>query len=736
MPCRLRVSACCASSACTVLAILLLFGAACAPGERAGEEVPRTMANMPLELSFTARAAHDDPFNTVTLDLVVVSPSGATCRVPAFWDGGATWKARYASPELGRHRWQSVCSASADSGLHGVRGELEVSAYQGGNQLFAHGPLRIAPDHRHFAFADGTPFFWLGDTWWMGLCHRLHFPDEFAALAADRREKGFTVVQIVAGLYPDMFPFDERGANEAGFPWEKDYARMRPEYFDAADRRIEHLVSQGLMPCIVGAWGYFLPWLGVDKAKQHWRYLVARYGAYPVVWCVAGEANLPWYLAKGFPFDDRTLVTGWSEVARALRAQDPFHRLVTIHPTGIGPLNARHAIDDAALIDFDMLQTPHGERGAIAPTYQAIARSYDIQPAMPTLDGEASYEMLLGTIGAEWSRAMFWLCMVSGAAGHTYGANGIWQCNRKEQPHGTSPHGGTYGTIPWDEAMNLPGSRQIGQAKAFITSLPWSALSPLPGAARYADRAPWGDWIWYREGDPSRDAPVAARYFRRTFTCPAAGVAAGDAVLQIAADDRYSVWLNGTLIGSGERWEKPGRYMVGAALTPGVNVLAVKAENMPGPVGANPAGLIAALAVLANGTATTILSDASWKVATSEAPGWQAAAFDDALWTPALVAAHYGAGPWHRFGEDDPALGPYVCGIADRLRLAYALERRALQLLGLPAGAAFALTYFDPATGERSPGPRLTSDRAGGLCCPAPPADHDWAVLLERQVAP
>ena len=24
--------------------------------------------------------------------------------------------------------------------------------------------------------------------------------------------------------------------------------------------------------------------------KKHWRYLIARYGAYPVIWCAAGEA--------------------------------------------------------------------------------------------------------------------------------------------------------------------------------------------------------------------------------------------------------------------------------------------------------------------------------------------------------------------------------------------------------------------------------------------------------------
>lgn len=71
-----------------------------------------------------------------------------------------------------------------------------------------------------------------------------------------------------------MPAFDPRGANEAGFPWEKDYARINPAYFDMADLRFQHLVSRGLAPCIVGCWGYFLQWMGVARMKRHWRNLV------------------------------------------------------------------------------------------------------------------------------------------------------------------------------------------------------------------------------------------------------------------------------------------------------------------------------------------------------------------------------------------------------------------------------------------------------------------------------
>ena len=455
---------------------------------RAQGRASRTAAHVPVEITLTARQPHADPFNDVTVDVLFTDPGGALRRVPAFWAGGSLWKVRYASQLAGRHRWHSECGDAKDKGLHGVAGVVEVAPYRGDNALYRHGPVRVAADRRHFEHADGTPFFWLGDTWWMGLCHRLHWPDEFRQLASDRRAKGYNVIQIIAGLYPDMFPFDPRGANEAGFPWEIDYARIRPEYFDAADARLRFLVEQGFTPCIFGAWGYFLPWLGVEKMKQHWRYLIARYGAWPVVWCVAGEANLPWYLAQGFPYDDRQQVHGWTDVTRYVLATDPFHRPVTLHPMGMGPLTARHVVDDPSLLDFDMLQTPHGERGAVGPTVTAVTNSFQARPTLPVVDGEASYEMLMDKITAEWPRAMFWLCMMNGAAGHTYGANGIWQCNRRGQPHGASPRGTNYGAIPWEDAMNLPGSRQIGLGKKFLEGLPWQRLVPQPGTVDW-DRA-------------------------------------------------------------------------------------------------------------------------------------------------------------------------------------------------------------------------------------------------------
>jgi hypothetical protein len=73
-----------------------------------------------------------------------------------------------------------------------------------------------------------------------------------------------------------------------------------------------------------------------------------------------------------------------------------------------------------------------------------------------------------------------------------------------------------------------------------------------------------------------------------------------------------------------------------------------------------------------------------------------------------------------------------VCGIGERLRLAYALSARPLALHALAPSAAYLLSTFDPVTGERSPEHTVQSDASGSLVCGAPAAQHDWVALLVR----
>ena len=62
---------------------------------------------------------------------------------------------------------------------------------------------------------------------------------------------------------------------------------------------------------------------------------------------------------------------------------------------------------------------------------------------------------------------------MSGTCGHTYGANGIWQVNSREQPYGPSPHGAAWGNTPWEEACQLAGSKQVGLGKKLLEKYEW-----------------------------------------------------------------------------------------------------------------------------------------------------------------------------------------------------------------------------------------------------------------------
>jgi hypothetical protein len=691
--------------------------------------------NQVLEQTFTSEKRYADPFNDVEVTVQVTRPDGKRQDVPAFWAGGQMWKVRYASEKPGKYTYRSTCTDASNAALNGATGSFEISGYRGSNPLYKHGPVRIAGDRRHFEYADGTPFFWLGDTWWMSLTKRLHWPEEFQQLSSDRVKKGYTVIQIVAGLYPDMPPFDERGANEAGFPWTKDYGQINPEYFDLADRRIQSLVDSGLSPCIVGAWGYFMPWMGVEKLDKHWRYLVARYGAYPVFWCVAGEANLPYYLTKGFPFDDREQVKGWTKVASYIKSIDPYHRPLSIHPTGLGKLDARHAIDEVSLLDFDMLQTGHGDRSSLPPTVDAARAAYAGIPHMPYLNSEVCYEGILNSCHDDVQRLMFWSCMLSGAAGHTYGANGIWQLNRRDKAYGNSPHGGNYGPTPWDVAMNLPGSGQLGRSKAFLMRLPWTKFEPHPEWASFAnaDRAVWGDWIWYPEGDPTKDAPVAPRYFRRLFTLPA-NRPVSRAILRVAADDRHTAYFNGTKVGSGNGWSAVQDVNVTKLLRPGQNVVAIMGENMKAPVQKNPAGMLCTLSIqYKDGSTENILSDTTWKAQNRLETGWETATFNDGSWPSAMRAAPYGGGPWGRIADSQPYLTPYAAGVPGGVRVIYLPLPQNVEVKNLKAGAQYRMELFDPASGKSGKLGVGTAGGSGALSVPAPEGASDWVLVLRPE---
>ena len=58
-----------------------------------------------------------------------------------------------------------------------------------------HGRIKVTADGRYLEYADGTPFFWLGDTGWE-LFRKLDTAD-IKMYLQNRRDKGFNVIQAV-----------------------------------------------------------------------------------------------------------------------------------------------------------------------------------------------------------------------------------------------------------------------------------------------------------------------------------------------------------------------------------------------------------------------------------------------------------------------------------------------------------------------------------------------------------
>ncbi|MCC6699672.1 MAG: DUF4038 domain-containing protein [Candidatus Hydrogenedentes bacterium] len=447
----------------------------------AGGETPKparikTRQHCVVEIEWRSTSSYADSYNEVEVDVTCTRPDGTTFTSPAFWAGGDRWVFRFAGDQLGEYQLKSSSNQTGDTDLHARKATVTVTAAEGDDPLLRHGRVKVAANKRYLEHADGTPFLWLGDTWWMGLTTRLDWPKGFKELAEDRVNKGFSVIQIIAGPYPDMDAWDARGRNEAGFPFEEDFARINPAYYDYADRKIAHLVECGLMPCIVGMWGYYLPQLGVDKVKRFWRYLVARYGAYPVAWCICGEGVMPYYLSENREADAAAQKKGWTEVMAHVRAIDGYRNPIGIHPTQFG----REQVEDPTLMDFEMLQTGHGDIDSVPNVIKCVRQSVGAELVMPVVNSEVNYEGIMGRCWQNIQRLDFYHTMLNGAAGFTYGANGIWQLNTREKPYGPSPHGRSWGSTPWQDAAQLPGSAQVGYGAKLLRGLPWWQLESHP----------------------------------------------------------------------------------------------------------------------------------------------------------------------------------------------------------------------------------------------------------------
>ncbi len=288
-------------------------------------EVPRWEFH---EFVAKGKSTQSNLFTDSTLVGEFVSPSGRTNVVDGFYDGDDTWRLRFAPSEEGD--WSYLLRGEGVEILQ--TGKLRSTPPRG------HGPIGVHSGNPYaFAYADGTPFFPMGDT-----CYALHddstiTPELRAEYLKTRRAQKFNFVRMSIGHS------EYRAAtNNAYWAWggtakKPDYDRLNPEFFRSLDHLLLDMNSQGMNAELLMLNFYRRPFTDTNvwtSARERlWlRYVTARYSAFNNIflWTLSNEyeTHPDGQYRLDFPED-----VDWAKrTARFIKSNDPYHHMVTTHP--------------------------------------------------------------------------------------------------------------------------------------------------------------------------------------------------------------------------------------------------------------------------------------------------------------------------------------------------------------------------------------------------------------------
>lgn len=420
-------------------------------------------------LTFKSGKIYPNPFLDCVIEAAFTGPSGQCIVREAYWDGENIYRVSFAPTETGI--WAYRLNAPEDTGLDGVTGQVECVPYTGELAVYRHGFLKVSEDRRYFTYGDGTPFFWLGDTHWE-FCYREKWDESnhpgmdsmFKGMIDRRYGQGYTVYQT--NLRSDALMGGD------SYYWQRPGLPNVKFYQEELDRRMHYLADRGIVNALGFAWFMSIE-NNVETYKNLARYIIARYGALPVVWTLAGEvggydkARQPFYVAE------------WRKVALHVRKLDGYHHLMTAHYTNERPFASYY--QDEEWMDFTLNQAGHGDYVVSVDDYKAFLRQHGDKPFV---EGEALYEYC-STLEENGSRmctdAMLrrvaYLTIQAGGCGYTYGAQGIWDVVwEKGQENAMSVFNRF--DVTWVQAIDGPGGAQMGFLRKFYEEQKFWELYP------------------------------------------------------------------------------------------------------------------------------------------------------------------------------------------------------------------------------------------------------------------
>ncbi|HWA87969.1 MAG TPA: DUF5060 domain-containing protein, partial [Opitutus sp.] len=293
------------------LALLsLLFLAVAAGSARAALQSGEVHVWSTQEITFAATRDYANPYADVTLWIDLDGPKFSK-RVYGFWDGGRTFKVRFVATAPGEWHWRSHSNQPDDAGLNNGGGTLRAVAWtdaEKNENANCRGFVHATPNGHALRYADGMPFFLVGDTWLAASTWRLPYRGvspaadyvpasgiSFEEAVAWRKRQGFNSISFIAA-FPN-WAADEHGATYANKDgvylrnaWEKfgfwapnakistadgatttakdmqdeaghrpfeilpdreglaNFDRINPAYFRSLDRKMRYLAAQGFVP--------------------------------------------------------------------------------------------------------------------------------------------------------------------------------------------------------------------------------------------------------------------------------------------------------------------------------------------------------------------------------------------------------------------------------------------------------------------------------------------------------
>jgi hypothetical protein len=291
-----------------------------------------------VKLSAADAAAHENPYISVELRAEFRSPKGGSTKVMSgFWDGGHTFRIRFAPDFEGR--WDLRLISNVDSI------DKKVFSFYASTARTP-GFIRLF-NSRYFRYdAPQTPHYWMGFT-----------SNEFSTMPWE----AFTRLVDARALQKfNHLRGLVLGPDQAASTVLADPNRPLTSHFREVDRRIAYLNSKGVVvDLVLAAKDNELTDL-LPERKQRNRYIhyvVARYGAYNITW--QGVEEFESYQ------DGRRLL---GEVMGLIRRLDPYQHPRSTHVRRTSSLllqdgwmtyiTQRGASDGLALIDYEMHLLP------------------------------------------------------------------------------------------------------------------------------------------------------------------------------------------------------------------------------------------------------------------------------------------------------------------------------------------------------------------------------------------